>query len=132
MPALLGALIILNAALTVGPAGAFRLLHRKVHKWIDVGLMVALLVMSLQWWADVDLAGRFTLFGICLVMGFVWFHSDFSEPGRRAPARGEAKGRTERVTSEDIGRAAGRYAGQGYTAFKRFRERSNDEGDDVA
>jgi hypothetical protein len=125
VPAVMGLLIILNAAITEGAAGAFRLVHRRVHKWIDVVLMVLLLVMAAQQWADIDIAGRLLLAAIAVVLGFVWFHSDFDD---RATKRAARAGRlADRATSEDIGRFAGRTVGQGVNAWKRMRRTDDDE-----
>jgi Ca2+/Na+ antiporter len=122
IPAVMGVAIILNAAVTTGAAGAFRLLHRNVHKWIDVVLMLLLVMMAVQWWADVDAAGRLLMAAVCVVMAFVWFHSDFDDKAAR-------KQRTQadaRPTSEDIGRQAGRLVGDGYNAVKRMRAKGEE------
>lgn len=117
VPAVMGLLIILNAAITIGAAGAFRLIHRRVHKWIDVVLMVLLVVMGVQQWADIDIAGRLLLCVMAVVLAFIWFHSDFDDRATKRAARDA----DERATSEDIGRFAGRTVGQGVNAWKRMR-----------
>lgn len=122
VPALLGLLIILNAAVTRGPAGAFRLVHRRVHKWLDVVIMVLLVAMAVQQWADIDMAGRLLLAAIAVVMFFIWFHSDFDD---RAAKRAKA---TERTSSEDVGRYAGRLVGEGVNAVKRMRNQTDADG----
>ena len=50
----MGLLIILNAAITIGPAGAFRLVNRKVHRVLDIVVIVILTVSVFQTWVEVD------------------------------------------------------------------------------
>ena len=40
IPAMMGLLVLLNAAVAVGPAGAFRLVPRRLHKQLDLVVTV--------------------------------------------------------------------------------------------
>jgi len=57
VPAVMGLLIIINAAVTIGPAGAFRLMSRKVHRTLDIVVIVILTVSVFQPWVEVEMIG---------------------------------------------------------------------------
>ena len=75
--AVLGGLIIANAAVADGPAGAFPLVDRRIHKWLDVVIMVLLLLAAVQGWVDVDATGRIALPTMAVLMFVLWFNTDF-------------------------------------------------------
>ena len=100
VPAVLGLVIILNAAITKGAAGAFRWTSKRVHRQLDVVVM-ALLV------------------GVAFVLWFVWFHTDFTEKVPRAERKATE---AAKPSSEAIGRGAGRVVGGGVNSFKRWKD----------
>jgi hypothetical protein len=114
----LGVLVMVNAAVTIGPAGAFRLVPRGLHRWFDLVLMVLLLVMAVQPWLDVDNTSRILMAAIAAVYFFVWFHTDFAD---RAARRARRAARA-RPSSEERGRQAGRLVGDSVNALKRWRD----------
>ena len=73
----LGALILINAAFADGPAGAFPLVDRRIHKWVDVAIMVLLIGAALQGWVDVDTTGRIALPTMAILMFVLWINTDF-------------------------------------------------------
>lgn len=79
--ATLGALIFINAAFANGPAGAFRLVNRRVHKWFDVVIMVLLLVAAVQGWFGVGTTGRIALSLMAVLMLAIWLSTDFDDHG---------------------------------------------------
>ncbi len=114
-----GLLIMLNAAVTKGAAGAFAWIDRKVHKWIDVAIMVLLVVAAIQRWVDVDSTGRLVLPVMAFVLFFVWFHTDFEDrEGRKARRAARA-----RQSSEELGKRAGRMVGDGVNQVRRWQKR---------
>jgi uncharacterized membrane protein len=115
VPALVGTLVILNAAVVRGPLGAFKWFGRRMHKWIDLGLMIVIALVALQPWADVATTGRVMMLVILLPFGFLWFYTDWAE----RPARKDRRVATAGPTGEKIGRSAGRIAGSGYVAAKQ-------------
>lgn len=125
VPAVLGLVIILNAAITKGAVGAFSWAGKRMHRQLDVVVMVLLVVGALQPWVSIDNTSRLLLGAVAFVLWFVWFHTDFTEKVPRA-ARKAAKaaqaGGTERATSEQIGRGAGRVVGGGVNSLKRWRD----------
>jgi hypothetical protein len=120
VPAVLGLVIILNAAIAKGAAGAFRLAGKRVHKQLDVVVMLLLLGGAVQPWVSIDNTSRLLLGAVAFVLWFVWFHTDFTE---RVP-RSERKAATgtARPASEDIGRGAGRMVGGGVNSLKRWKD----------
>ena len=115
VPAVMGLVILLNASVAIGPAGAFRLVPRRLHRQTDLVVIAALFFMAVQPWLSVDVTGRLMLFAIGVVMLFIWFHTDFTE---RAERRASAAG----PDSEQIGRVAGRAVGQGVNSLKRWKD----------
>ena len=138
VPAVLGLIIILNAAVAKGAAGVFRLVGKRLHRLFDLVVIGLLVAGAVQPWFSIDNVGRFMLGGFAFVMFFVWFHTDFTERIPRAqrpvapktpPVAATATARTEsshkpadKVTSEDIGRGAGRLVGGGVNSLKRWKD----------
>jgi len=114
----MGVLIMVNAAIAIGPAGAFRLVPRRIHRWFDVVLMGLLVAMAFQPWLDIDATSRLMIGAIAFVLFFVWFHTDFEDrEGRKARRAAKAK-----PSSEQRGRQAGRVVGDSVNAVKRWRD----------
>ena len=125
VPAVLGLVVILNAAVAKGAAGAFRLAGKRAHKYLDVVVMLLLVAGAVQPWVSIDNTSRLLLGGIAFVLWFVWFHTDFTEKVPRAERKATAaasEGGSERPTSEQIGRGAGRVVGGGVNSLKRWKD----------
>ena len=121
VPAVMGVLILLNSAVAEGGAGAFRLVSRKLHKKLDVVMMVLLLVAAFQPWFAVENLTRAVLAALAFVLWFIWFHTDFT-------TRAERKAKKERATSEEIGRTAGRAIGNSVNSARNtWRSITDDE-----
>jgi hypothetical protein len=116
VPGVLGLLIILNAAITKGPVGAFRVLSKKVHRIIDVGLIALTFVAAFQPWLDTDSGVRLIVVFIGVVYAFVWWQSNFAEKVKGPKVSAEGGGR-----STEVGRFAGRLVGNGVNAVRRPR-----------
>lgn len=114
----MGVLIILNAAVAIGPVGAFRLVPRQLHRWFDVVLIALLVVVAVQPWVDVDSTSRLMTGAIALVLFVVWFHTDFEDRAARTARRAAQA----RPSSEQRGRQAGRLVGESVNAIKRWRD----------
>jgi hypothetical protein len=71
VPAVMGMLIMLNTAIAKGPASAFPLVGRTVHRWLDVVVMLLLVAALFQPAFDVDSTGRLLLGAISFVMFFI-------------------------------------------------------------
>ena len=125
IPALMGLVILLNAAIVAGPAGAFKLVPRWLHKYLDLGVIALLLLMAVQPWWEVDPTGKLIMAMIAVVMFFIWFHSDFSAPVDRKVAKArkaEAKAQRAPMDSASVGKTAGRAVGLGVNSLKRWKD----------
>jgi hypothetical protein len=119
VPSFVGVLVMCNTAIVRGPVGAFRLVGRRLHRWLDLVVMAAILVAAVQPWFDIDTTSRATMLLVLLPLGFLWFYTDWAERPSRAQRRLDRAG----DTSEAIGRSAGRIAGNLASSIKRRAER---------
>lgn len=138
VPALLGLVVILNAAAAKGGAGAFALVGRRLHRQLDLVVMALLLAAAIQPWVSLDNTSRFMMAAIALVLFFVWFHTDFTERLSRkerkerehrpdpAPRQSAPRNRAAGSKSDDIGRGAGRMVGKGINSAKRWKDSFDD------
>ena len=118
VPALAGALVMINASIARGPLGAFKLVGRGVHRWLDLVVMIAIVFGAAQPWMAVELTGRLIMFVMLVPLGFLWFYTDWAERSDRKQRRTEQAG----PKGEQIGRSAGRMAGNAYKAVKKRGE----------
>lgn len=134
LPAGLGVAIMLNAAFTRGPAGAFRVLHRQVHRVIDVVIIAAIALAAVQPWIPLGDNARLLMGVLAFVLGFVWWNTNFATREERKKAARATAG--ERASSEEIGQAAGRMMGKGVNFVRRKKDdydqsrQSDDESSD--
>lgn len=146
IPIVLGGLVLVNAAVATGPAGAFRLVHRQVHRIFDLAIMGLILLASIQPVYEVQSTTRALMIALGLVMGFVWWNSDFATREERKERRGSRSSSAARSAgraasgagsatradkplpdSEEAGRSAGRSAAQTYLAAKRLKKAMVDD-----
>ena len=120
-PALLGLLIILNAAVARGSAGAFRLVGRRLHRTLDLVVIGVLVFFAVQPWFSIDATARLLIGAIAFILCFVWFYTDFAEQRTRAERRAERAARGPRDSTE-IGRHAGRVVGNTVNSLKRWKQ----------
>jgi hypothetical protein len=118
IPAVLGLVVLLNAAIATGPAGAFRVVSKSVHRRLDVAVMALLVAAAVQPWIHLDMTSRLLLGAIAFVLFFVWFHTDFADRLTRA----ERRDSSARPASEDVGRQAGRLVGDTVNSLKRWKD----------
>ena len=76
----LGGAVVANAAFADGPAGAFRVVGRPLHRWIDLAIMVLLLVAAFQGWFGVGTTGRIALPLMSAALFVLWLRTDFDDP----------------------------------------------------
>lgn len=133
IPVVIGGVILVNAAIAIGPAGAFRLVHRQIHRVIDVVIMVLIVVASVQPVVEVQNSTRVLMIALALVMAFVWWNSDFAVREERkqrrlsSTARSAGKAAAARPDSQEVGKAAGRSAAGTYLAAKRLKKAMVDD-----
>ena len=114
VPSVVGAVIMLHAAITIGPLGAFRVINRAVHRVVDVVVIAVEVLAAVQPWISLESATRMIMIGIALVHLFVW-NSSFATRTKASPI--SAKG----GRSTEIGRIAGRLVGNGVNVVRRPR-----------
>lgn len=114
VPSVLGAVVMLHSAITIGPVGAFRVIGRRTHRVFDVVVLAAEILAGVQPWIDLESTTRLTILGIAAVHAFVWWQTNFAERVKSQPV-----GDTDRST--ELGRIAGRLVGNGVNAVRRQR-----------
>ena len=123
VPAVMGLVVILNAAIAIGPAGAFRLVNRQTHRMFDLVVMALLVAAAVQPLFSVDNVTRMLLVVVAFVMFFIWFHTDFDTRRDRKARRAKQP----RPSSEEYGRQAGRLVGGGVKAVRdQWKARTED------
>ncbi len=125
MPALLGLLVVLNAAVAKGSAGAFRLVGRRLHRTLDLVVIAILAFFAFQPWWSVDTTSRMLIGSIAFILCFVWFYTDFAEQRSRSERKAQrtaAKAARGPTDSTEIGRRAGRLVGGTVNSAKRWKD----------
>jgi hypothetical protein len=133
VPAVCGGLIILNAALTKGPLGAFRAYGRNLHRIFDIVIIMICLASVGQPWFDMDSGTRVVMLSVTTVHIVVFFGSSFAErapkppkpPKQVAPAAPIVTPSGDRST--DFGRTAGRVVGSGFNAVRKMTGSGDDK-----
>ena len=115
VPAVVGVIVMLHAAITIAPLGAFRVISRKVHRFVDIAVIGLEVAAGAQPWIDLDSATRFLVVGIAVVHLFVWWNTNFAMRVKSASVS------TDGGRSTEIGRIAGRLVGNGVNAVRRPR-----------
>ena len=142
VPSALGAILLVYAACTKSPVAAFRLLSRRVHRFVDP-LMIALLVTgAVQPWVEVDAASQVAIGGVAFVYLVVWIQSSYAErvprserAASRAASSGPAAtgsapaGATGADRSTEMGRSMGRLVGRGVAAARDVATRRQSRSD---
>jgi heme A synthase len=115
LPATAGALVLLNASVAIGPASAFRLVGRTLHRSLDLAVLAIIVTLALQPWVNVESGTRGMMLLVAFVLAVVWFYTDFAERTERRQRRLDQA----RPRSDDIGRGAGRMAGNLVNQWRR-------------
>jgi hypothetical protein len=114
VPTVLGALVLLNAAIVDGPLSAGRAVSRPVHRGADA-VLVAMMVAAVIFVDSLTSSVRIMIGFSAAIMAFLIWRSDYRTRVKRAPVT-PGDGR-----SEEVGRLAGRAVGQGVQAWRRTR-----------
>lgn len=127
IPAALGGLILLNAALVEGPLGAFRVVGRRLHRVLDVVLVVLGLVGAVV--PGIDMGTRIIIVCCVFVLVTVVLNTNYS-PARRRSGSADRESVSGDSKSDDIGRTAGRVAGT-LAGQARAKWQSRHNGDEL-
>lgn len=118
IPAVLGGLVILNAALVDAPLGAFRLVSRRMHRILDIVLVIVGIAATAL--PGLDLGTRIVQLCCLIVFVTVVTNTNYSPAAPRRASRAASSshgdtrfgsGTTDDDRPGDIGRRAGRVAG---------------------
>jgi len=113
-PVLLGAAILVSAAVTEGPVAGWKAVSRPVHRVVDITLAVVALVLAFLPWTKADLASRAVLVVTAALLGLLILRSDYTPKVVREP-------RNRGDVAEDFGRSAGRMVGRSVKAYRDRR-----------
>lgn len=125
VPALLGLLIILNAAVAKGSAGAFGLVGRRLHRMLDLVVIAILTFFAFQPFWSIDTTTRMLIGSIAFILCFVWFYTDYTEKlsgSERKVQRTAATAERSPMDSIKFGRQAGRLVGGTVNSAKRWKD----------
>lgn len=106
VPSVLGGIVVINAAVADAPLGAFRVVGRRLHRVLDITVVIVAMIASIV--VDIDLATRIVQVCCVIVLAVVAVNTDYA-PRTTPPNVGTAAVRA--TGSEAIGRRAGRVAG---------------------
>jgi hypothetical protein len=140
VPAVLGGIVMVHAAITRGALAAFRIIDRRLHRVLDPVVIALQIIGAVQQWISVDNGTRVIIGGIAAVHLVVWLGSSFTEKPKAAKgAKTTATTATTASSSAasapdapkdratDLGRSAGRLVGGGVKAVRAARaKRSGD------
>lgn len=127
VPAVLGGVIMLHAAVTKGALAAFRVIGRRLHRTIDPVIIGAEIVAAVQPWISVENGSRVIIGGVAAVHLLVWAGSSFTERTKQPVATAADGPLGDR--SADIGRTAGRVVGTGVNVVRRAKAKRSGEAD---
>ena len=117
VPAVMGGVVMLHAAVTHGPLSAFKVIGRRTHRVIDLVVIALELVAAGQPWISVESTTRGTMVVIALVHAFVWWQTSYAV---KVKASKGPRFAPDADRSTEIGRSAGRVVGKGVNAAKRM------------
>jgi uncharacterized membrane protein YhaH (DUF805 family) len=122
VPAVVAAVIIVHAAITKAPLAAFRVIDRRLHRVIDVGVLAFEVLAAIQPIFSIEGTTRLIMLMIAGVHAFIWWQSSYTERVRR-PKVAAAAPTTETTAgrSGDIGRSAGRLVGNGVRVVREAK-----------
>jgi hypothetical protein len=118
VPSVLGGVILFYAASTRGALSAFRLLNRRLHRWLDPVFILVTIAAAVQPWVSVRNDTRGVMIAIAIVWVVVWLGSSFAEKPKREKGAGVLGGGPGADLSTQIGQKAGRAVGTGVNMVK--------------
>jgi hypothetical protein len=130
VPLLAGLAVIALAATADGPAAAWHVVPRRVHRVCDVIVAVGLVAVAIVFGHQAGTAGQIMLLVGALALAALLLRSDYRprpvKAARPTPAAGTPPSGS--VTAEAVGRAAGRVVGRGVQAYRQRSQGKNDAG----
>ena len=128
VPCVVAMVIILHAAITTGPLSAFRLIGRRLHRVIDVGVIAFEVVAAVQPMFSIEGTTRLIMLMIAGVHAFIWWQTSFAVRVKQPKVAPQTPTTTTPSSVEpatgrgaDIGRQAGRIVGSGVNVVKQMQ-----------
>jgi hypothetical protein len=121
-PLLAGGLIVVNAAVVDGPLGAFRFVTRPRHRILDVVVIGVVAVIAALPFLEIDGMSRVTMLVIAVILGFLWYGTNFETRPEAARRRSQARAALASDRSEAIGRSAGRLVARATAEARKRRQ----------
>jgi hypothetical protein len=121
IPVLAGLVVIVLAATADGPAAAWRVVPRRVHRVLDIVVALGLVAAAILLGDQVGGAGQIILAVGALAMGMLILRSDY-RPRRPRSTTKTVEGATPMSSgdrAEVFGRSAGRFVGRSVQAYRR-------------
>jgi hypothetical protein len=116
LPVVVGAVIVLSAALADGPLAGWKVVSRPRHRVVDIVLALAALVLAVLPWTSTAVTSRIVLAVTAMLLGILLLRTSYAPPVARPPrSRGDV--------AEELGRSAGRMVGK---SLKAYRDRKPD------
>jgi cytochrome bd-type quinol oxidase subunit 2 len=114
LPVIVGAAIVLSAALTDGPLAGWKAVSRPHHRIVDIVLAVTALLLAVLPWSNAAVTSRVVLGVAAALLGILILRTSYApRVARPARSRGDV--------AEDIGRSAGRMVGKSVKAYRDRR-----------
>lgn len=102
-----GVLVLVNAAISGPPAGCLHLVPRRVHRWTDIGVIVALVVLPIVFADNAPATVWIAMYGAAVVLAVVRLTTDYRTPVPRKRAEPQVPAPTSTSTT-NIARTAGK------------------------
>ena len=80
-----GVLVLVNTAISGPPAGCVRVVSRPVHKWADVGVVIALVVIPIAFHDRASTNVWFAMIGCAVVLLVVRLTTNYAVKPKREP-----------------------------------------------
>ena len=111
LPVVVGAVIVLSAALTDGPLAGWKAVSRPHHRIVDIVLAVVALALAVLPWSNASVTSRIVLAVTAMLLGILLLKTSYAPRVVRPPrSRGDM--------AEDLGRSAGRMVGKSVKAYR--------------
>ena len=118
LPVAFGAVLLVAAATSDGPAAGWKAVSRPVHRAVDIGLIVAAVVLAVLPWSGADATSRVLLALAAALLGILFVSTNYAPK----PAKVVRPAREPGDRAEDVGRSAGRLAAKGMKAMRDRRQ----------
>ena len=133
VPSVLGGVILLYGGSTKGALSAFRVLDRRIHRWLDPVMIAVVVLAAAQPWVTVRNDTRVVMVAIAIVWVVVWLGSSFHEKPKKQKGSGSGSGSdiggagSRGDLSTEIGKKAGRAVGVGVNMVRAAKAKRENQ-----